>query len=65
MPASTSNYAGVARQRNTAVDRWYLRTMAVVMIAVAIAGFAPSIVDRSHRLGPMTLLLAWISTAKN
>jgi hypothetical protein len=58
MPASTSNYAFVARQRNTAVDRWYLRTMAVVMIAVAIAGFAPSIVDHSRRLGPMTLLVA-------
>jgi hypothetical protein len=58
MPASNSNYADVARQRKTAVDRWYLRTIAVVMIAMAIVGFAPSIVDRTHRLGPMTLLVA-------
>jgi hypothetical protein len=58
MPASTSNYAAVAPQSNTAVDRWYFRTMAVVMIAMAIAGFAPSIVDHSRRLGPMTLLVA-------
>src|SRR5579863_5692655 len=56
MPASTSNYAAVARHRNTPVDRWYLRTLAVVTIAVAIAGLAPSVVDRSRRLGPMTAL---------
>lgn len=58
MHASTSDHAAVARLRNTAIDRWYLRTLALVMIAVAIAGFAPSIVDHSRRLGPMTLLVA-------
>jgi hypothetical protein len=58
MYASTSNQAAVTRPGNTAIDRWYLRTMAVAMIAVAIAGFAPSIVDRTRRLGPMTALVA-------
>ncbi len=32
--------------------------MAVVMIAVAFAGFLPLIIDCSHRLGHMTLLVA-------
>jgi hypothetical protein len=44
-------------QRN-AVDRWSFSCLALVMIAVAIAGFAPSIVDPSRRLAPLTPLLA-------
>jgi hypothetical protein len=39
-------------------DRWYFPGMAVVMIAVAIAGFAPSIVDPSRRLAPLSPLVA-------
>jgi uncharacterized membrane protein YozB (DUF420 family) len=38
--------------------RWYFPSMAVVMIVMAVAGFAPSIVNPSQRNGPMTLLLA-------
>jgi hypothetical protein len=38
--------------------RWYFPSMAVVMIVMAVAGFAPSIVNPARRLGPMTLLLA-------
>jgi hypothetical protein len=45
------------RQRN-AIGRWYYPGMAVVMIAVAIAGFAPSIVNPSHRHAPLTPLVA-------
>jgi hypothetical protein len=45
------------RQRN-AIGRWYYPSMAVMMIAVAIAGFAPSIVDPSRRLAPLTPLVA-------
>jgi len=39
-------------------DRWYLTCFALVMIAVTIAGFAPSIVNPSRRLAPVTLLVA-------
>ena len=55
--ASVPTDTAVAIRRRNAVDRWYFLTMAVVMIVVAIAGFAPSIVDPSRRLGPMTLLV--------
>ena len=57
MPSVPTAAAEGIRQRN-AVDRWYFPGMAVMMIAVAIAGFAPSIVDPSRRLGPITLLVA-------
>jgi hypothetical protein len=60
MPAQSS-YAAVSGDK-TALgrwsDRWYLTCLALVMIAVAIAGFAPSIVNTSRRLAPITLLVA-------
>jgi hypothetical protein len=40
------------------MDRWYFPGIAVVMIAVAIAGFAPSIAAPSRRLAPLTALAA-------
>jgi hypothetical protein len=57
MPA-TSTYATGTWQRNSAFDRWYFTWVALVMITVAIAGFAPSIVDSSRRLAPLTPLVA-------
>jgi hypothetical protein len=44
-------------ERN-AIDRWSFTCLALVMIAVAIAGFGPSIVDPSRRLAPLTPFLA-------
>lgn len=54
--ARTDAVTGIL-QKN-AVERWYFVGMAVLMIAIAIAGFAPSIVDPSHRLAPITPLAA-------
>jgi hypothetical protein len=61
--ASLPTNAPIGIQRRNAVrggwfGRWYFVSMAVVMIVVSVAGFAPSIADPSRRLGPMTLLLA-------
>jgi hypothetical protein len=52
----TDSSAGI--QRRDTVDRWCFPSIAGTMIAVAIAGFVPSIVDPSRRLGSMTLLVA-------
>jgi hypothetical protein len=49
----TSNPAG-----KVGAERWFLTFLAVIMIAVSIAGFAPSIVNPSPRLGPLTVLVA-------
>ena len=59
---STLTYSAVTRQSDTALgpwlDRWYFVAMALVMIVVAVAGFAPSIIDPSRRLAPLTPLVA-------
>ena len=59
---STLTYSAVTRQSDTALgpwlDRWYFVAMALVMIVVAVAGFAPSIIDLSRRLAPLTRLVA-------
>jgi len=57
MPSVPTAAADGIRQRNE-TGRWYYISLAVVMIAVAIAGFAPSIVNPSHRHAPLTLLVA-------
>jgi uncharacterized membrane protein YozB (DUF420 family) len=38
--------------------RWYFVAVALAMIVVAVAGFAPAIVDPSQRLAPLTPLVA-------
>jgi hypothetical protein len=62
MPPVPPDVAVVTQQRNVVLGgvfaRWYFPSMAVVMIVMAVAGFAPSIVNPSQRNGPMTLLLA-------
>lgn len=40
------------------VERWYFTGMAIVMLAVAIAGFVPAIVHPAERRAPITLLAA-------
>jgi hypothetical protein len=40
------------------LGRWYFVAMALAMIVVAVAGFAPSIIDPSRRLAPLTPLVA-------
>jgi hypothetical protein len=61
MPSALA-YSAVARQRDTALGRWlgrwYFTAMGLAMIVVAVAGFAPSIIDPSRRLAPLTLLVA-------
>jgi hypothetical protein len=61
MPSALT-YSAVARQSDTArgrwLGRWYFTAMALVMIVVAVAGFAPSIIDLSRRLAPLTRLVA-------
>jgi len=55
-------YSAVSRQSDTALGRWlgrwYFTAMGLAMIVVAVAGFAPSIIDPSRRLAPLTPLVA-------
>jgi hypothetical protein len=37
--------------------RWYFTTVGIVAIMIAVAGFAPSLVNPSARLGPVSLLV--------
>ena len=61
MPSALA-YSTVARRSETALapwfGRWYFVAMALAMIVVAVAGFAPSIIDPSRRLAPLTPLVA-------
>jgi hypothetical protein len=61
MPSALT-YSAVTRRSDTALvrwlGRWYLTAMAVAMIVVAVAGFAPSLFDPSRRLAPLTPLVA-------
>jgi hypothetical protein len=61
MPSALA-YSTRARQSETALGpwfgQWYFVAMALAMIVVAVAGFAPSIIDPSRRLAPLTPLVA-------
>jgi hypothetical protein len=57
MPTA-STYEAATWRSNAAFDRWSFTCLALVMAVVAIAGFAPSIVDSSRRLAPLTPLVA-------
>ena len=61
MPSALT-YSAVTRDSDTALGRWlgrwYFTAIGLVMIVVAVAGFAPSIIDPSERLAPLTPLVA-------
>ena len=61
MPSALA-YSTVTRQSETALGpwlgRWYFVAMALAMIVVTVAGFAPAIIDSSRRLAPLTPLVA-------
>jgi hypothetical protein len=46
-----------AKER-ASLDRWYFTGMAIVMLAVSLAGFMPAIVNPVGRRAPLTLLAA-------
>jgi uncharacterized membrane protein YozB (DUF420 family) len=61
MPSALT-YSAVTRESDTTLGRWLGRwsftAIGLVMIFVAVAGFAPSIIDPSGRLAPLTPLVA-------
>jgi hypothetical protein len=46
------------QQAKPFVERWYFTGMAIIMLAVSIAGFLPAIVHPAGRRAPLTLLAA-------
>jgi hypothetical protein len=55
----TAPYQTSARVKERGfLERWYFTGMAIVMIAVSIAGFLPAIVNPVGRRAPLTLLAA-------
>src|SRR5271170_6054283 len=57
MAATSSQVSPVVRAQSF-VERWYFTSMAIVMLAVSIAGFMPAIVHPAGRRAPLTLLAA-------
>jgi hypothetical protein len=53
---TTSTQTSVGLRRNVAGGRRYFTVMALVMIAISIAGFLPAIVDPASRRAPLTPL---------
>jgi hypothetical protein len=56
--ATATNPASTQRRTKSFFERWYLTGMAILMIAVSIAGFLPAIVNPVGRRAPLTLLAA-------
>jgi hypothetical protein len=56
--ATTSSRVPSAMRTKTFVERWYFTGMAVVMLVVSIAGFAPAIAHPASRRAPLTFLAA-------
>ena len=50
--------ASTQKSAKTFVARWYFTGMAILMLVVSLAGFAPGIIDSSRRNAPLTLLVA-------
>jgi FtsH-binding integral membrane protein len=57
MPSVRTQTAESA-QRRSWNGNWYFPAMSLLMIAIAVAGFAPSLVDPSRRSAPITWLVA-------
>ena len=55
---TTSFQASPAVRRKAFTARWYFTGMAIVMLAISIVGFMPSIVHPGGRRAPLTLLAA-------
>jgi hypothetical protein len=56
--ATTSYQTAAALRQEPFVERWYFTGMALVMLALSIAGFVPAIVHPAGRRAPLTLLAA-------
>src|SRR5271165_2759146 len=56
--AATSSQVSPAVRTRSFVERWYFTGMAIVMLALSIAGFMPAIVHPAGRRAPLTLLAA-------
>jgi hypothetical protein len=55
---TTSFQASPAVRQKSFIARWYFTGMAIVMLAISIVGFMPSIVHPGGRRAPLTLLAA-------
>src|SRR5579862_6859032 len=55
---TTSTQVPLHLEKNVAGGRRYFTVMALVMIAISVAGFMPAIVDPTSRRGPLTPLAA-------
>jgi hypothetical protein len=55
---TTSAQASLDLKKNVAGERRYFTVMALVMIAISIAGFVPAMVDPSSRRAPLTPVAA-------
>jgi hypothetical protein len=56
--AARSYRASSGVQTNLAVERWFFTTMALAMLAVACAGFLPSLIQNGGRRAPVSPLAA-------
>jgi hypothetical protein len=56
--AATSNPVSSGVQTSVAVDRWFFTSMAIAMLAVAAAGFLPSLIHTGARRAPVSPLAA-------
>ena len=45
-------------QVNSFVERWFFTSMALTMLAISVAAFAPSLIETSERRAPLTPLAA-------
>src|SRR5262245_9304600 len=60
-PPSTTVVTAPAVHRPPRVDHWFYVGVGLFVIALSIAGFAPSIIDRSHRYAePSPLVIAHV-----
>jgi hypothetical protein len=56
---ATTTYETLSKpQKNVLVERWFFNGMALTMLAVAVAGFLPSIVHTAGRRAPISPLAA-------
>lgn len=54
--ATALNLSSSKHRAKSFVERWYFVAMAIVMLAVSMAGFMPAIVHPAGRRAPLSLL---------